>query len=77
MALGGVCLFLLASALSHWDEVFLEFLGGLSLLFFFLDLALCLSIKHKVRNMIDSKLTWSNVLLILMLSWGTWMVSRI
>lgn len=59
MALGGVCLFLLASALSHWDEVFLEFFrgGGVITAFFFLDLALCLSIKHKVRNMVDSKLT--------------------
>lgn len=38
MALGGVCLFLLASALSHWDEVFLEFFrggGGYHCFFFF------------------------------------------
>lgn len=54
MALGGVCLFLLASALSHWGEVFLEFFGVVTA---FLDLALCLSRKHKVRNMVDSKLT--------------------
>lgn len=49
MALGGVSLFLLASALSHWDEVFLDFLGVVTA---FLDLALCFMDKHKVRNMV-------------------------
>lgn len=47
MALGAVCLFLLASALSHWDEVFLDFFGVVTA---FLDLALFVFV-HKTQIM--------------------------
>lgn len=65
--MGGVCLFLLASALSLWDEVFLHFS-----LFFYCFFRLGFVFVHKTQS---TKYGWfqanmPNVLLILMLMGG-------
>lgn len=57
MALGGVYLFLLTSALSLWDEVFLDFFFSFWFYCFFRLDFVCLAIKHRAQNMVDSKLT--------------------